>query len=63
MNNTKLFEWKGIAIAIVALICTFFLFLNYTSQFFYSFFGSVVTAILVWCAYIVLRMLFLAWKE
>ena len=62
-TGSRLFEWKGYFVCILSFFFLLTMYYKYTDELFYSTFGAVLSAWLVWGAYIVIRMIILAIRE
>lgn len=62
-EEKKLIEWKGTVLAIATLIFSVFFFNYYSDDLYYSTLGAIMSALLVWGTYLVMRVMFLALKN
>jgi hypothetical protein len=63
MQDYKLINKVGSGLAIGTLLFSFLLFFSDTREFFGSLSAAIMTAVLVWISYIILRWIYLAiWK-
>ena len=60
LTNERLFEPFGYAVGIFTLIISTIFFYYYSADFYYSFIGAILAAMMVWLSYVIMRLLYLA---
>jgi hypothetical protein len=63
MHPVKLFDQMGLVVFASTLVATFILFFRDTAEFYGSFMAALMAAGLAWATAIILRWLFLAFKQ
>lgn len=58
--NEKLFERIGYSIGIGTFLFSTLFFYYYSDEFYYSFLGALLSALMVWLSYIIIRLLYIA---
>lgn len=59
-NDEKLFEPIGYVIGVGTFLFSTFFFYYYSGDLYYSVLGAILSALMVWLSYVIMRLLFIA---